>query len=372
MNILHVTGMPFPTKYGSLEKWFVELCKYSTSKNSNVYISYSKGIGDVVPYSKEIDKNDGRLVVLENDSSIINFCIENKIKIVHFHFDFVGHKSLYTILHKSGIKLYAYLHCENCYYVNSKWKRNFKLWFRINGHRLKMWYTSRFFEQIFACSKQVKLENKKMYHWSNKKLSVMYLGLQKESTNLISKEYNSDVPVIACTAFHSPIKGIDVLLKALKILDSKQIEFKLIEIGGGSAELNGEDTEQLIQLSDRLGIRDKIEWVGITNDVYGYLKKADIYCQPSRTEALSLSIAEAMQCKLPIVASKIGGIPELVFDGRNGFTVPVDKPDALAEALIKLIENESLRINFGTESLSILEEIDFYQQESVKKIFSYY
>lgn len=372
MKILHVTGMPFPTKLGSLEKWFMEFCKQADQKDATTYVAYYQNTGNVGPYSEKIVEHGGKLVVLETDASVEAFCREQNISVVHFHFDFEGYKSLYKHLHNAGIKLYAHLHCENYYFVNQEWKKHLKSYIRISGHRMKTWYAARFFEYIFPVASQVAMENKKLYRWPDNKVSVLYLGIQKLQNVQTGKRSTSKTPIIACTAFHSPIKGVDVLLHALAILDSRHIPFKLIEIGGGSSDANGEDTQQLLQLSKSLGLAEKIEWVGVTNDVYSYLEKADIYCQPSRTEALPLSIAESMQCGLPIVASNVGGVRELVIDGQNGYTVPADDPTALATALEELIIHPELRAKFGAQSTEILDEIGFYQDESVKKVWEFY
>ena len=76
----------------------------------------------------------------------------------------------------------------------------------------------------------------------------------------------------------------------------------------------------------------------------------DIYCQPSRSEALPLAIMEAGMAGLPIVGSRVGGIPEIVFDDLNGFLFDNCNANQLAECLFRLITDPGLRIRMGKNS----------------------
>ena len=162
------------------------------------------------------------------------------------------------------------------------------------------------------------------------------------------------------------------MLDALAILKEQNIPFRLIQIGGGSSEITGEDTKQLHDRCHRLGLDDDVVWVGLTDHVDRYLEQADIYCQPSRTEAIGLSIMESMQHSLPVVASNVGGIPELVHDGVNGFLVDPDAPDMLAQKLKGLLTDPTLRRSMGQSSSLILEELGLFQDLSAKQVMTLY
>lgn len=101
---------------------------------------------------------------------------------------------------------------------------------------------------------------------------------------------------------------------------------------------------------DQKGLTYLIHWMGIHNDVPGLLAGMDIYCQPSRSEALGLSIIEAGMASLPVVGSRVGGIPEIVVDGFNGFLFEGANSKHLAECLFKLIKNPELRKTMGRNS----------------------
>ena len=370
MNILHVTGMPFPTKFGSLEQWFAEICRQAASLGDSVYVAYSQHSDNVEIYNHKIHECGGRLIVLKDDNAIEAFCNGNNIDILHLHFSFCGYKALYRRLKNNGVRLFVHYHGENVYYANSDWRKNLKSWIRINGHRVKMRYTAHFIEKFLGCSNIVAHQHKTFYYLPAAKVSVHYLGISRAENTACDNNYS--VPTITCTAFHSPIKGVDILLQALAILNERGISFRLVQIGGGSSELSGEDTTELKKICDDLGLTDKVHWTGVINNVKEYLRKTDIYCQPSRSEAISLSIAEAMQYGIPIVATNVGGVSELVHNGENGFLVEPEDPEALADKLQVLLDNKEMRNSMGAYSKSILDNLHFYQDKSVSKLFELY
>lgn len=370
MKILHVTGMHFSTKYGGFERWLSDICRYAEARNDNIYISYSERIGDVKPYIDSVHQKNGNFVILKNDNEILSFCKNEGIDYVHFHFFFEGYKPLYKQLRSCGTKLFIHLHCENYYYVNDEWKHNLKSLFHITAHRIKTHYSEKFFQNILGCSKKVCDEYETMYRWSRAKLRVHYIGIQ--SYVYQGSHIMSQIPTVTSIAFHSYIKGTDVLLRALAILKEKSIPFKFVQIGGGSVGSDGEDTRQLKELCFSLGLDDRVEWVGTTNNVYKYLQHSDIYCQPSRTEALSLSIAEAMQAGLPIVASDVGGVSELVQHNVNGYLVEPDNIEELANRLELLIKDKNICEQFGKSSLSIFNSMCFTTEKSVELLWKYY
>lgn len=370
MRILHSTGMLFPTKYGSFEQWLIEVGRQAKLMGDTLYVSYKQDVSGVDILSYEAQINGVKLIVLRNDDEIVSFCEENVISVVHYHFDFQEHDDLYRILWRRGIKQIATIHCECGYYVNQGWKSNLKSYLRISAHRVKTWARSRYFERIFAVSTAIREQYQKFYFWPDSSIECLYLGIQRKREPVT--EQKNDIPVITCIAFHSPIKGVDILLEALKILKERNIPFRCLQIGGGSSELNGEDTDALKMQAENLGISDLIEWVGVTNDVQSYLRASDIYCQPSRTEAICLSIAEAMQNALPIIATQVGGVPELVRDGCNGFLVPPGDAAALADKLGVLLTDSRARCDMGQISKEILNDMDFFQDRSVKRVLDQY
>ena len=97
----------------------------------------------------------------------------------------------------------------------------------------------------------------------------------------------------------------------------------------------------------RLGIGSAVRLLGERTDVPELLAQADVFVLSTRSEGLPLSVLEAMAAGLPVIASNVGGIPELVVDGVSGVLVPPGDPGALAEAIERLLENPSLALRLG-------------------------
>jgi len=160
----------------------------------------------------------------------------------------------------------------------------------------------------------------------------------------------------------SPYKGPDVLVKAMPNVIRDVPNAKLIFAGRGMMK------KELELLSNDLGIEENVRFVGFVDDNLKlfYYKAADIFVLPStmKTECYPLAILEAMACSLPIVASNMGGIPDAVKSGDNGFLVPPKDSEALAEAIIYLLENEDIRERMGRNGR---ERVERYSWERIAK-----
>ncbi|MNY22107.1 putative glycosyltransferase EpsD [compost metagenome] len=98
----------------------------------------------------------------------------------------------------------------------------------------------------------------------------------------------------------------------------------------------------------KLGLTQSVQFLGYRDDVSRLLLAADVFCLPSLLEGLPLSAAEAMAARLPIVATRVGGVPEIIQDGVTGYLVPPRDPAALAERLVALLADPASRQRFGT------------------------
>ena len=110
---------------------------------------------------------------------------------------------------------------------------------------------------------------------------------------------------------------------------------------------DGPDRPAVTAELERLGLGDAVELAGERHDVRELLAEADIFVLSTRSEGLPLSILEAMSAGLPVVASGVGGVPELVVDGETGLLVPPGDPSRLAAAIQRLLEDPALRDRLG-------------------------
>ena len=97
---------------------------------------------------------------------------------------------------------------------------------------------------------------------------------------------------------------------------------------------------------------DRVQFLGFRADISSLLRAADFFVLATRSEGLGSSVLEAMAAGLPVVATRVGGIPETVVDGRTGILVPPDDPAALANALARMAGDRGLRVEMGREGLS--------------------
>lgn len=134
----------------------------------------------------------------------------------------------------------------------------------------------------------------------------------------------------------APEKGVDVLLHAMTLLPNAQ----LVIAGDGAQRSELESLRDRLQLSDRVRFAG---WVGSWTQRF----RPALLVAPSRVEAAPLSVIEAMGAGIPVVASAVGGLPEMVESGATGLLVPVGDPQALAGAVGSLLGDGSRRLEMG-------------------------
>lgn len=148
-----------------------------------------------------------------------------------------------------------------------------------------------------------------------------------------------------------PHKGHDLVIRALSLLGAAGAPFDLFLIGGDT----GAWADELRTLAGRLGLEARVHLPGYHDDVTPLLRGLDVFVQPSRSEALSLSLLEAMSVGLPAVAARTGGMPEVVMDGINGLLFTPEDAHDLAWQLKKLL-NAGERQRLGHRALRTQRE----------------
>jgi len=143
-----------------------------------------------------------------------------------------------------------------------------------------------------------------------------------------------------------PTKGHRYLFRSIQLLKESAPEVRFVIAGDG--EMRGE----LEQLAENLGLKENIYFLGFREDVDNIYADSDVLIFPSLTEGAPFAIIEALASARPVVATDVGGISELIDEGKCGFVVPAKDPRALTEALLKLIRDEGLRKSFGENARS--------------------
>jgi glycosyltransferase involved in cell wall biosynthesis len=146
-------------------------------------------------------------------------------------------------------------------------------------------------------------------------------------------------PLIGAIGRLEPQKGYDVLIRALRQIDDATLV--LVGEGGERAALE--------QLAGRLGVAERILWIGWSDDARSYLEAFDVFAFPSRFEGFPLALLEALLARRAVVATDVGSVSEAVRHEETGLLVPVDDPRALAAAVRRLLDDAPLRLRLGED-----------------------
>lgn len=144
--------------------------------------------------------------------------------------------------------------------------------------------------------------------------------------------------------FNRSVKGVSVLLDAIPEIVRSVPSARFLLLGRGKEE------EALRDQARRLGIGPYVVFAGFRRDIHRCYGIMDVSALTSFSEGLSITLLESMQCGIPVVATAVGGNPELVVDGRTGYLVPSGDPGAVAERTIRLLQDRELRRNMGEEA----------------------
>jgi glycosyltransferase involved in cell wall biosynthesis len=161
----------------------------------------------------------------------------------------------------------------------------------------------------------------------------------------------SDEIVIGAVARLSPEKGLDVLLHAAAMLIERRVPLRVLLAGDGPAR------RQLERLAEQLGIAQRIDFRGEVRheQVPSVLSELDIFVMPSRAEGFGVAALEAQAMELPVVASNVHGIPDVVEGEGTGLLVPANDAGALAAALERLAGDTALRVEMGRAGRALVE-----------------
>ena len=133
------------------------------------------------------------------------------------------------------------------------------------------------------------------------------------------------------------VKDYKTFIAGAKIILEVHQKTKFIVVGDGPLQ------NDLEAQAIKLNIIDKIKFLGFQEDVMGIIQTFDIFAMTSLHEGIPMALLEAMSMKKPIVATNVGGIPEIICDSQNGLLIPAEDPEALANACLRLQRNATLR-----------------------------
>jgi len=241
--------------------------------------------------------------------------------------------------------------------------------------RLKFlhYFFGKYTHAIVAVSEAVKYNLEKYEHIKN--IRVIYNGIDPvlfyppnpEEKILKKKQLGLDANdfVLGNVGRMDYWKNQRILIEILLELKNVYPQVKLVFVGGG------EEEDNLKRLAIEKRVKNDVLFLGKRSDVNEILKAFDLFVFPSLTEGLPLVVIEAMASGLPVIASHVGGIPELIIHGKNGLLVPPTSKNEIKSAIINLIQNPDLRIKMGQLGRKIFET-QFSLPQMVKKYIEVY
>lgn len=199
--------------------------------------------------------------------------------------------------------------------------------------------------QVVAISNNVKHAYLDSGGFKAQDIQVIYNGIKlnnftRKDSNLKSKlKIPADHVVLLTAGRLSHEKGIDVLLHSLQFIKSK-IPYTLLIAG------EGEERENLKQINTD----NNVVFLGYRKDIPELMSISDCYISPSRQEGLGISIQQAMAANLPVVATNVGGVSELVTHQENGILIPSETPVEMAKAITVMLTSPTSRKLYGAAS----------------------
>ena len=223
---------------------------------------------------------------------------------------------------------------------------------------------TRWADHVVCVSEAVKNEFMKLGIYCGSSVIYPPLDIEKvlasDQENMRKPEKLENQLVMGIVARLSEEKRHIDLLEAFSIITQKYNNLRLIIVGDGPLR------NSLERMARKLKIDDKVDFTGFQKNVLKYLHMMDIFILPSRTEGLPRSTIEAMACSLPVVATRVGGLPEIVDDQVNGILIDCARVDQLVSAVAVLIEDKDKRKEYGRrgkEKVFHLFSFDKYVKE---------
>ncbi|MFH1259479.1 MAG: glycosyltransferase family 4 protein [Elusimicrobiota bacterium] len=172
-----------------------------------------------------------------------------------------------------------------------------------------------------------------------------------------------NVSVVGTVARLDPVKGIEYFIQAIKLLQGYKLTFPVYYLIVG----DGSEREKLERQAAQYGLDRQVFFAGWRRDTVELISLMDIYVQPSLNEGMGKTLIQAQLCGKPIVATRVGGIPDVVKDNLTGILVPAQDVQTLARAIFCLLKDKTTAESMGMMGRSwVTEKINGFPRFSVQ------
>jgi glycosyltransferase involved in cell wall biosynthesis len=338
-KILHLNNT---SSIGGAEQVILDLAVFVDPEKIRSYVSVFRE-GELV---SEMKKRDVKFLWLKESTQVYDYRFlknltqlikANRIDLIHSHTwgtDFYGYWASKIL----GVPMLATVH--NRYYIFEKWTRRISYKVLISH-----------VQKIVAVSKDIQNLLKKDLKLLPQKIKLIYNGI--DTSRFEKKFYQEKLRkelslsrgdlILGNVGNLREVKDHHTLILAFSKVSPLFPQAKLLIIGEGELKAS------LLKFRSELGLEDQVLFLGHRDDIPALLNLMDIFILSSRLEGCSISILEAMASGKPVIATKVGGNPELVLEGKTGLLVPSAEPEKLAESIIQLLKDEKLRKKMGDE-----------------------
>ncbi len=287
---------------------------------------------------------------------IAHYCKSNHIHIIQTHFLRENYIGVLSKLFNPRVKVVWTTHLV----VNNNWIIRF-------FNRI----FSKFVDRIICVSKAV--ESSLIEEGiSKEKTQVIYNGVdthyfKPRERGPIREELGigKDTLVLATVSRFKREKGHSFLIEGLKELKKYISDFKVLLVG------EGEEEDFIRKKAQEYDLEDQVLFLGFRDDIPQILADTDIYISPSENEAISFSIIEALSCSVPVVATEVGGVPEIFEKGNGGILIPFGDVDRFVKAVMDLYSNRQLYDSIRSDSRNIVLD-NFSQYNMLDKTYNLY
>jgi colanic acid/amylovoran biosynthesis glycosyltransferase len=209
---------------------------------------------------------------------------------------------------------------------------------------------------LFICASSFIRERLLIMGFPEARTHTLYIGV--DCRTIRPRDPSEEAPAILHVARLVEVKGTRYLLRAFATVARRYDSVQLVIIGDGPLR------RSLWSLAASLGVQDRVRFLGALGhaDVLAWMRKAAMLVLPGirtasgRVEGLGLVLLEAAATGVPVIGSRVGGIPEGVIDGRTGYLVPERDPDALANRIGELLDDPARRYRMGAEGRALVEQ----------------
>ncbi len=357
-----------PNKMGSFEKTIIFMAQEVKNRGSEIAFVFP---GEPIPeVKKKLNKLNAEVFVIPIKHRLdvgfmrkINSLLKQKnIDILHSHFDLVNFP---IAIARLGYSKPLYF-----------WQQH-----NLAGVRLpllrKLFYQhlGRVADRVIIVSKAVK-EDLVSKGLNEKITKVLYNAIDLErfnnippsEINSVKEEFDIDnnTTVVGCIAQARPEKGHTFLLRAFSKIKDRFPNLRLLLAGANS----GESSKTLKDEALALGIDNRVIFTDMRNDIPAILSITDFVVIPSTLDGLSYSALEAMASRKAVIAARVGGLPEVIFDGETGILTPPGDVEALKDSIVELTTNVEKRNKITETAYSFIQDFDI--RKMVNRIFTLY